>query len=85
MSRKTQRDKDRAGIVVACDPITEVWAVCDYTPECHDYECDCSCGVEGSMVLALFLSEQTAEQYVERKGRGWKRKMPVNTAMKHIY
>lgn len=85
MSRtsKTKRQNAVSSIVVACDPIAEVWAVCDYGPECHADDCDCT-GPAGSHVLALFISPQTADQYIERQGTGYKVRMPVNTSMKNV-
>lgn len=77
-------------VVVPADPLTEVWAVTTYGTECHADDCYCDTG-EGTTVVALFTSEQTATQFADKKNEGREygpysaRKLPVHTAMKELY
>lgn len=87
MSRK----KESAPAAVIPDlPLTEVWAVTTYMPDCHDADCYCD-GGEGTAVIALFASEQTARQFADRKNNGNEhgayraQKLPVHTSMKNVY
>lgn len=77
-------------VVVPTDSLTEVWAVTTYGTECHADDCYCDTG-EGTTVVALFSSEQTATQFADRKNNGQEygpyraQKLPVHTAMKELY
>lgn len=77
-------------VVVPADPLTEVWAVTTYGTECHADDCYCDTG-EGTAVVALFASEQTAKQFADKKNKGQEygpyraQKLPVHTAMKELY
>lgn len=80
-----------ASSVLPTYPAAEVWAVTTYTPECHDDDCYCGYDAEGTTVVALFVSEQTATQFADRKNGGHEhgpysaRKLPVHTAMRDLY
>ncbi len=88
MSRK----KESAPAAVIPDlPLTEVWAVTTYMPDCHADECYCGEYVEGTAVIGLFATEQTARQFADRKNSGREygsyraQKMTVHTAMTTLY
>lgn len=89
MSRKKEPPAPAA--VVPALPLTEVWAVVTYMPECHDYDCGCGSYSEGTAVVGLFATEQTAKQFADRKNNGQEhgafraQKMPVHAAMKTLY
>jgi len=71
-------------------PLTEVWAVVTYLPDCHADDCYCD-GGEGTAVVALFATDQTAQQFADRKNNGREygpyraQKMPIHTSMKTLY
>ena len=75
-------DKKQPVSVPATAPVTEVWAVVDYGVECHADDCECLS--EGTSVVALFTTEQTAEQFADYKGLSVKR-MSVNSAMRGLF
>lgn len=76
--------------VVPAEPFTEVWAVTTYSAECHDYERGCD-GGEGTAVIGLFGSEQTARQFADKKNGGREygayraQKLPVHNSMRNVY
>jgi len=54
-----------------------VYAVCQFD-NCTSEECQ----IEGTIVLALYATEQTAKQHVDRLGYGYVSKMTVETKMR---
>ncbi len=89
MPRK--KESPSPATVIPALPLAEVWAVATYMPDCHADDCYCGEGVEGSAVVGLFASEQTARQFADRKNNGREygpyraQKMPVHTAMTTLY
>lgn len=77
--------------VIPTLPLTEVWAVTTYMPDCHADDCGCGAYQEGTAVVGLFANEQTATQFADRKNDGQEyggfraQKMPVHTSMKNLY
>ena len=77
--------------VIPTLPLTEVWAVTTYMPDCHADDCGCGAYQEGTAVVGLFASEQTAKQFADRKNDGQEygafraQKMTVHTNMKNLY
>lgn len=77
--------------VIPTLPLTEVWAVTTFMPDCHADDCGCDAYQEGTAVVGLFANEQTAKQFADRKNGGnnygtfYAHKMPVHTSMKSLY
>lgn len=78
-------------VVLPSEPLTEVWAVTTYMPDCHADDCYCGEYVIGTAVVGLFATEQTARQFADKKNGGREhgafhaQKMPVHTSMREVY
>lgn len=89
MSRKKETAAPAA--VIPTLPLTEVWAVTTYMPDCHADDCGCGAYQEGTAVVGLFANEQTAKQFADHKNGGndygsfHAQKMSVHTSMKNLY
>lgn len=62
--------------MVGDKPRAEVWAVYDY--------CTAECDADGTSVVALFATKQTAEQFAEARGYPGVSRMVVFGAMKAL-